>query len=205
MDRVNKEKYKYDKIYAGKGTLRRCGELISPMENTYGNNAFLGDYLDKIIDMGPLSIVDVGCGQNKLCKKIRKLHPEIKCVGVDFSCSKADIVAEACEMPFKDKEFDVLTSLDTLEHIPEDEIDDVIDEFKRVGNRFFYSISTRYSVLTIDGENLHPLVKPPVWWFGKIKEHGGSIANIWFSVGREGVEKKQNKHKVFVSGIFNND
>jgi ubiquinone/menaquinone biosynthesis C-methylase UbiE len=52
--------------------------------------------------------LDVGCGK---CKRGD--------IGVDYSRnSAADIIADACYLPFRDKVFDKITSTVVLEHVP---------------------------------------------------------------------------------------
>lgn len=66
--------------------------------------------------------------------------------------------------------FDGVICVDVLEHIPEDEIDGVMDELDGYGRKFvFLSICTRPAKKRLpDGRNCHLTVKPPEWWWKKI-------------------------------------
>jgi SAM-dependent methyltransferase len=93
------------------------------------------------------------------CVKLEQL-----CVGVDFACHSADIIADAHEMPFENKEFDLITAFDVMEHIPEHEIEFVFNEFCRVGNRVFLEICLEQVSNRIDGEPIHVCLKSINWW-----------------------------------------
>lgn len=70
---------------------------------------------------------------------------------------------------------DVVTSFDALEHLLPEDVDPVLAEMHRVarpGGRFIVSICTRPSRITVDGENLHPTVRPQSWWIGQIARVG---------------------------------
>jgi hypothetical protein len=54
------------------------------------------------------------------------------------------------------------------------------------GGRFMFSICTRPSRITVDGQNLHPTVKPIEWWCDRIwrvgrveSTSGGYIAGVF--------------------------
>lgn len=154
------EKEKYRLIYL---------EKLSGFEN-YGHSNEGRNSYGIVEQLSPTSIVDVGCGYNEFCLHFR---PKInKCIGVDFVCPSADVISDASKLPFSDKEFDLLTAFDVLEHIRIEEIDLVLSEFKRVSNKYIFSICYRDSVYKVFGETLHPTIKPKEWWVEKIKNLG---------------------------------
>ncbi|HKZ43150.1 MAG TPA: hypothetical protein VJ044_19485, partial [Candidatus Hodarchaeales archaeon] len=59
---------------------------------------------------------------------------------------------------------------DVLEHVPEEEIDEVLKEIFEYAQKFvFLSISTKLADKKFpDGENVHVCVKPPDWWLEKL-------------------------------------
>lgn len=120
--------------------------------------------------MNPSSILDVGCGHNDFCKLFRK--QKIKCMGLDFACPSADVICSCIQMPFYNKEFDLVTSFDALEHLLPEEINSALDEFARVSHRYIFSIAFRDSSYKVNGETLHPTVRPKEWWMDKIKQRG---------------------------------
>lgn len=120
------------------------------------------------------SLLDVGCGYNEFCREVRTTRPWIMALGVDFACPGADALVNAYQMPFEDRQFDLLTSFDMLEHIRPEEVDNTLREFERVSSTFVFSISFRPSRITFAGRNLHPTVQPKEWWLAKLTEHGAT-------------------------------
>ncbi len=101
--------------------------------------------LEKISQHGLLSastkVLDVGCGAGFLSNELAKQNLQV--TGVDLSPDSLRVAAEydvtkkvhyqtadAYRLPFADQSFDVVTSLDFLEHV--DRPADVIKEFSRV-------------------------------------------------------------------------
>ena len=178
-----KDKYKYEKIYHKKGKLLKVREGVAHEKSwdeandnfkklweKYGSGD--GNYKDEIksiLNLKATSILDVGCGWNSFIKKM-KPHVE-KAIGVDFACPGADMIASAHNLPFDKKSFDLITSWDCMEHIPEEEVPMVIEEFSRVANRVYLKITTAPSATKIDGEELHVCVKDPDWWNKQIEKH----------------------------------
>jgi SAM-dependent methyltransferase len=70
---------------------------------------------------------------------------------------------------------DVVTSFDALEHLLPEDVDPVLAEMRRVGRpggQFIFSICTRPSRITVDGQNLHPTVQQLDWWIERIARVG---------------------------------
>lgn len=135
----------------------------------------------------PKSLVDVGCGHNEFAKAAAAKWG-IRAVGVDFACPSADLIAPATALPFEDDgRFDVATSFDMFEHLPESEVDQAMAEMARVSDRFIVSIAYVDSVNRWNGQTLHPTVRPREWWVNrlvragalKIGFHGRFIHGEW--------------------------
>ena len=75
------------------------------------------------------------------------------------------------DMPFKDKEFDVLISTEVMEHIPLEECDIVLKECRRVANVAIFSIAT----IPDHPFDTHVNVQTGLWWLNKFKEIGFNI------------------------------
>ena len=131
----------------------------------------LEELTNKVMDLNPTSVLDVGCGRGYLLKRLRPFGVKVK--GTDFSeagvslAKDKDItVADAKNLPFKDKTFDLVISTDFFEHIPEEDIDKVYNEMKRVSERVAARIATKEEC---DKENAYHLtVKPLAWWTEKL-------------------------------------
>ena len=138
----------------------------------YGHKNHGKNFIPFIKEWQPKSLVDIGCGYNEFVKETKLLG--IDSIGVDFACRDADIIADAKNLPFENKKFDVLTSFDMLEHLLPSEVKIVLKEFSRVSNRFVFSISYQPSVWKWKGQTLHPTVMPEEWWICRIVELGGT-------------------------------
>jgi ubiquinone/menaquinone biosynthesis C-methylase UbiE len=132
---------------------------------------------DLVRRLDPQSVLDVGCGYNEFCHWI-KSNFGIRAVGVDFACPGADIICSAHQLPFPDNSFDLVTSFDTLEHLPPKAVLPVLREIARVGRYYIFSIHVRKSRHSVNGSNLHPTVQRRPWWKIKIGEAGGTV-NPW--------------------------
>lgn len=163
MSNLEHEREKYKGIYSAKEGYVGYGH------SNHGNRAIR----HVAVAMKPESVLDVGCGYNEFKKQVLELKKDLKITGVDFACPGADIISDAHNLPFKDKEWDVLTSFDMLEHILPDQVDLVLKEFARVSKRFVFSIAHQPSVIKWKGENLHPTVHSENWWILRIMHHGG--------------------------------
>jgi len=121
----------------------------------------------------PRFVVDFGCGRNLFMQHLRRLG--IDGLGVDFAFPEADIVAPMHRVPLSAGIAEVVTAFDALEHLLPEEVDEVLDEMRRIGvrgGRFVFSICTRESRHQVNGEGLHPTVKPRGWWLERIGRVG---------------------------------
>jgi SAM-dependent methyltransferase len=115
----------------------------------------------------PASILEVGCGNGKLCKLLSDLGYDV--TGLDlvpgsydrdgYNFVKHDITLSY--LPFKDNEFDYCLSFDVLEHLPTKWVEQSIWDMFRVAN------SIVVSVACYGNEPLHLTVRPPEWWVEK--------------------------------------
>jgi SAM-dependent methyltransferase len=161
---LNPERFKYEGIYAAvKGYA------------TYGHTNHGSKSLPYIVVSKPESLLDVGCGHNEFCASLKIVLPNIRAVGCDFACPSADVKADILNLPFADKEFDMLTAFDVLEHLAPNQVVPALDEMARVSKRFCFSISHVESITKWEGKTLHPTVKDEQWWLDRIREAGGSI------------------------------
>lgn len=146
----------------------------SPDYAWYGRSNHGAPARDEILSLNPASLVDIGCGHNDFAKSIRSCG--INATGVDFACPSADVVADATMgLPFRDKEFDMLTAFDMLEHVRPDSVDAVLSELRRVSRRFCFAIAYCDSqTKSPSGGTLHPTVRPDGWWRGRIELAGGT-------------------------------
>lgn len=84
-----------------------------------------------------LNLLDVGCGDGKFLYELKNIKPEIECIGIDYS-KQAINFAQAFNPQIKficgnivdnvliNKTFDIITLIETLEHIPIEQIDNFL-------------------------------------------------------------------------------
>lgn len=110
---------------------------------------FLKRVLMEIKSKKPVNILDIGCGEGQADKYFLENLPEIKITGVDVdekALSKAKIncprmkvkKASIYNLPFKDFSFDLVISLEVLEHLAEPRR--ALKEIKRIGRKFIVSV-----------------------------------------------------------------
>jgi ubiquinone/menaquinone biosynthesis C-methylase UbiE len=196
------EKEKYIKIYNNTGVYTKNGKIDTSgaIRKKYGHENSGKLFMRFIERIRPTSVIDIGCGHNEFANLVKdKLN--IETVGVDFACPSADIMADADALPVGDKEFDLVTSFDTLEHITEEKIDQTLLEFRRVAHRFILFICLRGSLSRIDGGQLHVCKKSSDWWLSKIHNHCHDVCQISHYKKKMIVGKTQ-ANKLFVYGLY---
>jgi len=150
----------------------------------YGSDNHSREHMDKFHKLKPKSVVDIGCGNNEFIKGLKI----IKKVGVDIACPSADIVAPADNLPFKNKEFDVLTSFDCLEHLDPEMVISSLREISRVSKRFFMTVCHKKETCwrTQDGKTLHPSSYSTKWWTRELEKIATIIDIYIYSEGSQG-------------------
>lgn len=125
----------------------------------------------------PRFAVDFGCGNNAFIGELRRRG--VDGLGVDFANPEADLLVPMHAVPLASGIAEVVTSFDAMEHLLPEDVDPVLTEMKRVatpggggGGRFVFSICTRPSRITVEGQNLHATVQPLDWWLERIYRVG---------------------------------
>ena len=140
----------------------------------YGNGGGLKFYLNLIVDLvhdtKSESLLDYGCGKAEGYLKYNHhknwgIMPEL----YDPAIEKFSKLPEG--------NFDGVISFDVLEHIPEEEIPQVIKEIFEKANKFvFLGIDTSPAMAVLsNGENARCTQKPIEWWVNMINTHGKKV------------------------------
>lgn len=150
------------------------------LPDRFGSESFkdIKTAISDFLKLEPKSkILDLGCGMSSFINELCKLGFE--CHGIDTSSKAIEYcrknfagnydVGCALNLPYHDGEFDTLVSFDCLEHISEDDLQDVVQEIYRVTKRqAFLRIATRLD----RDKKWHLTVKPRKWWETFLLNHG---------------------------------
>lgn len=124
--------------------------------------------VNRILELSPTSVLDVGAANGLIVTMLRS-HG-IEAIGVDISRYMLDnaltpylVHGSAVSLPFGTGQFDLVTSADLLEHIPEDDVRLAIVELRRVGHRNMHDICT----VDTGHDDTHVTMKPLEWWLSR--------------------------------------
>lgn len=110
------------------------------------------------------SFLDHGTGQGGLVQLIKNNHHlNIEVHGYD------PCVAQFSEKP--SQAFDIVSSIDVLEHISRENLSNTLFEISELTRKFFFFCIDLLpaSKKLLDGRNAHILLAPPEWWVQQIK------------------------------------
>jgi len=106
---------------------------------------FLGRLEDYISGLeGIHSVLDVGCGEGYVAARVREVLPNASYCAMDIDAELVEeagtaipcagkVVADACGLPWRDRQFDLVLALEVLEHIEQPEA--ALAEIARVTRR----------------------------------------------------------------------
>ncbi len=170
----------YDQGYFcwdGKGTPKGYKGFYADFPNRF-------KFLDYIKKINPESVLDVGCAYGFLVKSLNSAGIPSKGVDVSTFAYKARvtddvILGSILDLPFKDGEFDLVVTLEMLEHIPEEEVPLALKELARVSRRGAHWIGyTEVDELFKTPDITHVTIKPYAWWKEKFREICGDTHTI---------------------------
>ncbi|MEM2211638.1 MAG: class I SAM-dependent methyltransferase [Nitrososphaerales archaeon] len=96
-----------------------------------------------IINLNVKKILEVGIGNKTASNYLKQRGLNVTTCDIDKR-KEPDCVADIRQLPFKDNSFDAIMAYEVLEHLPWDNIDQVLEELKRVTKRYVV-ISIPYS------------------------------------------------------------
>lgn len=129
-----------------------------------------------------LSVVDLGCGRGYYLRKLREMGHRV--FGVEQSsvcCGKylLDIPNRNSTLEnfitTNNETYDVVLSTDVLEHIPEKEIDKILDGISKLSNVALLGITNSSDKDEIDGTELHLCIHPIDWWIKQLKKYYSDV------------------------------
>ncbi len=117
-------------------------------------------------------LLDHGTGNGGLPKLLNESVPTIKAIGYDPA---VELFAQEIH-----QKFDIVTSIDVLEHISKEDINGILDQIRDATNKFFFFCIDLIPALkqTSDGRNAHFLLAPSDWWIGQLKNKFNIVSAI---------------------------
>jgi len=119
--------------------------------------------LKSFVDKPVKKVLDVGCALGIAVQQLRLLGYDAH--GIDFSQAAIDMrvcdeveVGDVRKIQFPDEAFDLIVSFETMEHVPEEDIPQVISELHRVTRKYVF-----LTVCFSGGEG-HLCVQNRSWW-----------------------------------------
>lgn len=141
-------------------------------EEAYGSRGYYWGYMAAGIARieNCHSVLDYGCGKGTLGNTLR---------GAGIDCREYDPGVPGKEVP--PEPADLVVSVDVMEHIEPDLLNNVLDDLVRLTNKvLFVAISTRLSGRTMsDGRNTHLIVKGDGWWRRKLEKRRFVLRRVW--------------------------
>jgi len=114
-----------------------------------------------ISDLKPDSILDYGCGQSLLQKGLE--------LGASVFCRYDPAIPDVAELPIQTA--DLLINTDVLEHVPHEDLRDLLKHMSNVSENVFFNIATRKaSQILPNGQNAHCTVMNAGQWLTTIRE-----------------------------------
>jgi len=147
----NKKVHLYNKIYEDKLNYKRN---LKPMFNV----------INSTINFDCKSFLDYGCGNGDLTDYFEGI---LKC-----KIYKYDPAISEFNKLDKNLKVDLIANCDVMEHIPEDEIDNILFQISNISKKVFFNIYLKEAETILpNGENAHCTIKPVSWWFLKINKY----------------------------------
>lgn len=140
-------------------------------------------------------VVDFGCGEGKTLRPLTDAGAQVILIDIADNCLADDALQKSFLRHDLSKplhlQADIGFCVDTMEHFPPVQIDDVFTNIFSIVNSCFFMVSTTNDKAgKLIGEMLHLTVEPYSWWKEKLSAHGEiSLLN-----------KNQNFFTVFVHG-----
>lgn len=174
------EKEKYIDLYCG--NLREIyikSDSRGKVDGGYGRANWGENTISFLTEKNTKSVIDYGCGYGKFCDLASKTIDTV--YGIDIaSVATGNVIkndnvifidGDGTTIPLSDNSVDWVTSFDCLEHVGENDLDVVLNEFDRVSTKGFVT-SIAFISDNLNGVPLHLTVKPKEWWLEKLSKYG---------------------------------
>lgn len=128
-------------------------------------------YVQALIDdVKGLRILDFGCGKGVLGLKLQEKF------GLDVNYFDP-YIPEFSAQPTGP--FDVVLSTDVLEHVHEDELDDVLAHVASLSTKAVFIVSLTFADTLLDsGDNAHVTIRSATWWQNRLSKHFPTVVEV---------------------------
>ena len=127
-----------------------------------GNQGVI-DVIGRYKELGVInSVLDYGTGKGAFPKSLKSTYPDLQVGAYDPAVEKFE------KKP--NREFELVTSFDVLEHVERDSIHAVIQEIKDLSSKLvFLQIDLQPAVKRLSsGRNAHIMLAPSDWWVSQV-------------------------------------
>lgn len=148
-------------------------------DGVYGHNNWGAGCYEYIKTLNVQSLLDIGCGKGVFVNDMSELFKIPNVYGLDIASIRLGkhiqndkitwIDSQAHDIPLSDNSVEYITSFDCLEHVLEEDVDTIVNEFYRVCTKgLILRITYRQAYeRSKNGEVLHMTVQPQEWWIEK--------------------------------------
>lgn len=111
----------------------------------------------------PKTVLDFGCGKGTALAPLKERYPDIMFYGYDPAIPGIDTLPV--------QRADLIINTDVLEHIPEDMIDEVLQQMAGISKNVLFGLDHTEAVNVLpNGQNAHCTIKPLSWYLYKINQ-----------------------------------
>jgi len=132
QQKIQESRYEFPYHYIPRWDGKNFSQVLS-LRRGYEYLTNINFVSDTVIKIGFESLLDVGCGDGRFLFELRQKAPEKLLVGIDYSKRAIDfarlmghevdwICRDIKKEKISDQDFDIITLIETLEHIDPDEI-----------------------------------------------------------------------------------
>ena len=141
----------------------------------------LGEYKHQIWEMihrkNIKTVLDYGCGKAHFHKLLFNNPKTPGAPTVQLT------PYDPAYFPFAEKptrKFDLVLCIDVMEHVQEDQINNVLEDIFSFSDNVFLTITCYKATQTLlNGKNAHYTVKKPEWWKEKLKPYDGKYKAVF--------------------------
>jgi ubiquinone/menaquinone biosynthesis C-methylase UbiE len=132
------------------------------------------------------SMLDAGCGEGSFLRHVRNTRPELKLAGVDISrnaIERAKKTLPGCDLnvlnledAVPDERYDVVTSIEVIEHVPDDVR--LMKNIRKITKKYFLLCTLTGRMRPQEKEVGHLRNYSEAELIGKLRSAGFQIANV---------------------------